>query len=102
MCRSSRQLGQGNNPRMTDGARPETDAFIRPHYPPAAHPDRPDFYRTVLDLVISFSQDEWMEILKGGSGVIDYTPWVIITYEPLSSLGLSQHVLVITRSHLWL
>lgn len=41
---------------MTDGARPETSGVIRPHYPPAADPDRPDFYRTVLDLVISFSK----------------------------------------------
>lgn len=40
--------------RMTDGGRPETRAFIRPHYPPAADPDRPDFYQTVLDLVIQF------------------------------------------------
>lgn len=48
--------GRGNDPRMTDGVRPETSAFIRPHYPAAADPDRPDFYRTVLDLVISFSK----------------------------------------------
>lgn len=41
-------------PRMTDEARPETSTFIGPHYPPAADPDGPDFYPTVLDLVISF------------------------------------------------
>lgn len=47
---------------MTDGTRPETSAFIGPHYQPAAEADRPDFYPTVLDLVISFFQDEWIEI----------------------------------------
>lgn len=55
-------------PRMTDGARPETSAFIGPHYPPAADPDGPDFYPTVLDLVISFFQDEWIEIPRWVGG----------------------------------
>lgn len=42
-------------------------------------------------------QDEWMEILRGeGVGVIVYNPVVIITYDPFSISGLSQHMLVIT------
>lgn len=42
-------------------------------------------------------QDEWMEILRGeGVGVIVYNPGVIITYDPFSISGLSQHMLVIT------
>lgn len=54
--------------RMTDGVRPETSAFIRPHYPPAADPDRPDFYRTVLDLVISFSKTNGWRCREGNKG----------------------------------
>lgn len=54
--------------RMTDGTRPETSAFIGLHYQPAAEADRPDFYPTVLDLVISFFQDEWIEIPYVGGG----------------------------------
>lgn len=53
---------------MTDGVRPETSAFIRPHYPPAADPDSPDFYRTVLDLVISFSKMNGLRYGGGGGG----------------------------------
>lgn len=55
---------------MTDGTRPETSAFIGPHYQPAAEADRPDFYPTVLDLVISFFQDEWIEIPRVGGGAL--------------------------------
>lgn len=76
---SSRQLDQGSNPRMTDGARPETSAFIRPHYPPAADPDRPDFYRTVLDLVISFSKTNGLRYWGGRGGLLSATPgWLLL------------------------
>lgn len=82
---------------MTDGTRPETSAFIGLHYQPAAEADRPDFYPTVLDLVISFFQDEWIEIPRVGGcegfgcleGVVGR--WVgkgvgegVITYDQLS------------------
>lgn len=84
-------LTRGTNPRMTDGAQPETSAFIRLHYPPAADPDRPDFYRTVLDLVISFSKTNGWRYREGGGGrgsrgrgLIVCNPGVIITYDPFS------------------
>lgn len=42
------------------------------------------------------------EDTEGSSGVIVCNPGVIITYDPLSISGLSQHMLEITLSQLWL
>lgn len=68
---------------MTDGVRPETSAFIRPHYPAAADPDRPDFYRTVLDLVISFSKTNglryWRRRRRRRGRLLSATPgWLLL------------------------
>lgn len=70
---------------MTDGTQPETSAFIGLHYQPAAEADRPDFYPTVLDLVISFFQDEWIEIpcVEGAMGGSD-------VWRKLGDGGLGQ------------
>lgn len=47
-------------------------------------------------------QDKWIEILRGGEGLIVCNPGVIITYDPFSISDLSWRVLVITLSPPWL